>query len=137
VVAAPPPPEPGAPATDITSTPMAPPEPGATARVRYLRETPMPPMHFRVVEKGGPPPEGRVVLVDAPPPPLMHEDIPPHPPGPRHVWLEGHWRYYAGHYVWVGGHFELPPRTHARFVPPHWDQQGAAHLFVEGYWQVL
>ena len=58
-------------------------------------------------------------------------------PGPHHVWLHGNWRYRNGRYLWIAGHWVVPPRPHVRFVPPHWDERGGSYVFFEGYWQAI
>lgn len=97
----------------------------------------MAPVRVRIVEAGALAPLPRIVLVDAPPPPPKVEVIPPRGGGPRQIWLPGHWRYYGGHYVWIGGRWEAPPRGGAQYVAPHWETRGKEHLFFEGYWQAM
>jgi hypothetical protein len=57
-------------------------------------------------------------------------------PSPRHVWVEGHWRWnrnrgeyiwVEGHwirerrgYVWINGHWEDVPGQGSRWIPGHW-----------------
>jgi len=110
--------------------------PPADAETAYRRGTPPAPARYAIVEEGATPPAERVVIVDAPPPAPLVEEIPGRP-GPRHVWLIGHWRYRGGHYIWIHGRWAVPPRPGARFVAPHWEQRAGSYVFCEGYWQVV
>jgi hypothetical protein len=127
---------PAPPAGDFTYSQGQLAAPPADAETAYRRGTPPAPAHYMLVEEGAAPPEPRVVIVGAPPPTPLAEDVPGRP-GPRHVWLTGHWRYRGGHYLWIPGHWGVPPRPGARFVAPHWEQRGGSYLFFEGYWQVV
>src|SRR5208283_4429256 len=54
-------------------------------------------------------PTGPVVAEQAPPPPQA--EVVPAVPGPDYVWLPGYWSIgVGGAWVWIGGHYALPPR---------------------------
>lgn len=56
-------------------------------------------------------------------------------PGPQHVWLAGYHRWDGRAYVWVPGHWEVPPRPHAVWVAPRWRHRRDGYVFVEGRWK--
>jgi hypothetical protein len=74
-----------------------------------------------------------VIVNIAPPPPIV--EAPPPPPGPAYVWVAGYYRWDGRGSVWVPGHWEIPPRPHARWHPHHWRKRHGAWVFVEGYWR--
>jgi hypothetical protein len=79
------------------------------------------------------PPQQQVVVV-APPPPVRHEVVYARP-SPRHVWVPGYWGWSHGRYVWIAGHYTLPPRGRDRWVEPRWERRGGNYLFIEGHWR--
>jgi hypothetical protein len=67
------------------------------------------------------------------PPPRQREARPPSP-GPRHFWIDGHWRWERGNHVWVSGHWERE-RHGERWVGAQWRlQPDKTWVYVEGYW---
>jgi hypothetical protein len=56
-------------------------------------------------------------------------------PSRDHVWVPGYQRWDGGHYVWERGHWELPPRPHARWVAPRWEHRHGEYVFIEGRWR--
>ncbi len=56
-------------------------------------------------------------------------------PGPRHVWVNGYWRWHHGRYVWVPGYWIVPPRPHAVWVDGRWARQPGGWFWVEGHWR--
>jgi hypothetical protein len=72
-------------------------------------------------------------FTDAPPPP-RHENMSARP-SRRHVWIEGYWIGRDHRQEWVSGHWELPPRDHARWDAPRWEHRGSSYVFVAGTWR--
>jgi hypothetical protein len=56
-------------------------------------------------------------------------------PSRRHVWVGGYHRWNGNAYAWSTGHWELPPRPHARWVAPRWNHHRNGWTFVEGRWR--
>jgi len=66
------------------------------------------------------------------PPPLQVE-VKPAPPGPKAVWIDGHWKWHGGRYVWVDGHWDKNPK--GAWVPGHWAKKPRGHVWVPGHWK--
>jgi WXXGXW repeat (2 copies) len=83
-----------------------------------------------------PPPPPAVVYVRRGPPADVVEVVPAQP-SPDHVWIRGHYRWdgVAGAYVWVPGHWQLPPQGYHRWVPARWVERDGQWYFVEGHWR--
>ncbi|HXC04150.1 MAG TPA: hypothetical protein VNZ86_05315 [Bacteroidia bacterium] len=76
------------------------------------------------------------IVVGVRPVPPVYIGVRPPCPGPRHIWIRGHWRWsrYDGRYVWeeghwtrarrggvwIDGHWEDVPHEGSRWVPRHW-----------------
>jgi len=99
--------------------------------VQILSETPSP--REIVVETGMSPPAACVVDVNSPPP-TPKTEVAPKRPNDQAVWQEGNWRYYGARFVWLPGHWAMPPRPHAVYTQPRWDVVNGNHMFTEGYW---
>ena len=69
----------------------------------------------------GPPPPPREVMVVR--------------PSPRHVWIQGHYRWTGNRYVWDRGYWTVPPRDRAVWVPGRWDRRNGGHFWIQGYWR--
>lgn len=76
----------------------------------------------------------QIVVRIGPPPAPRHEVIPV-APGPNYVWVAGFHRYDGHAYVWVPGHYVVPPHRHARWVPGHWAHRNGGYVWVEGHWR--
>jgi hypothetical protein len=74
------------------------------------------------------------VFVTEPPPPPMHEVIIKRP-SRHHLWIGGNWYWHEGRYVWASGHWDLPPRRHAVYVAPRWENHGHGFVLIEGVWR--
>ncbi len=74
------------------------------------------------------------VVVRIGPPAPRHEVIPARP-GPNYVWVGGFHRYDGHAYVWVPGHYVMPPRPHARWVPGHWAHRHGGYVWIDGHWR--
>jgi len=72
------------------------------------------------VRFGPPPPPREVVVVR---------------PSPRHVWVNGYYRWYGGRYVWAPGYWTVPPRPRAVWVSGHWDERHGNWYWREGFWR--
>jgi len=76
------------------------------------------------------------IRVNTPPPPLRREVVVVRP-GPRHVWVAGHWDWAPRRraYVWVPGVWVLPSHRHAAWVGPRWERRGHRSYFIRGHWR--
>lgn len=56
-------------------------------------------------------------------------------PGPKFVWIDGHWRWNRKQhkYVWVAGHWTQPKRGH-KWIPGHWASVPGGHKWIPGHW---
>ncbi len=90
---------------------------------------PAPPIPTQVVT--APPPVQQVIVV-APPPPRA--EVVYARPSRSHVWVPGYWSYAGGRYVWIAGHYTLPPRGRGHWVEPRWERRGGSYVFIEGRW---
>jgi len=61
--------------------------------------------------KGRPPSRSgdRINRGIGPVPPALKFESPPPAPSPRHQWIAGYWSWQGNQYVWIPGHWELPP----------------------------
>jgi hypothetical protein len=72
-----------------------------------------------------------VTYVPESPPPAKAEVKPP-APGPKAVWVDGHWKWSHGRYVWVPGH--LVKKPHGKWAPGHWEKRPRGWVWVKGHW---
>lgn len=56
-------------------------------------------------------------------------------PSPRHVWIDEEWEPRGGTYVFVGGHWALPPHPGMIWGPGHWRDTPHGHMWVSGHWR--
>lgn len=75
---------------------------------------------------------GATVIVTAPPPP--RQEVVYIRPSPHHVWVNGYWVWRGNRYVWVAGHWELPPSGYRHWIAPRWERRGGTYVFIEGHW---
>jgi hypothetical protein len=68
-------------------------------------------------------------------PPASQVEVLSSAPGPDYVWIDGYWGWRWGHYHWMGGHWERPPRPDAKWVKPRWERRGDHYFLIEGYWR--
>lgn len=81
------------------------------------------------------PAEAARVYVSIAPPPLVVETIPP-VPTPGYVWVPGFHRWDGHAYIWVKGHYAMPPRPHVAWVAGHWvHHRSHGWYWVEGHWR--
>lgn len=83
-----------------------------------------------------PKPRAGSVRVDLIPlaPPLPRVEARIASPGAAHVWVEGYYRWSAGDYVWVPGHWSKPPFAGARWAAPRYVAHQGGYRFVSGHW---
>lgn len=64
------------------------------------------------------------------------EVVKPSKPGPKHIWIDGHWKWdkKRKEYVWVKGHWSKPRKGHA-WVPGHWQKVPGGFKWVPGHWR--
>ncbi|HVY76521.1 MAG TPA: hypothetical protein VG890_16945 [Puia sp.] len=57
-------------------------------------------------------------------------------PGPTHVWIGEEWEARGGKYVFVGGHWAVPPHPGWVWVPGHWRHEGGhGEVWIAGHWR--
>lgn len=78
-------------------------------------------------------PDG-TIYVDTEPPAPQHEIMPPSP-GPRYVWVPGHWQWSGNRWVWTQGHWRVVQQGYHRWVPGHWERRGNRWYWRDGHWQ--
>jgi len=83
------------------------------------------------VVSGAPAP---VVVVNDTPPPPQEETVPVVGPGPDYIWIHGEW-VWNGRWIWVGGHWDHPPRPHVTWVAGYWVKGPHGWYKTEGYWR--
>jgi hypothetical protein len=49
--------------------------------------------------------------------------------------VSGYYRHDGRQYVWVGGHYEHPPREGVRWEAGSWQHHGNGYVWVEGRWR--
>ena len=74
-----------------------------------------------------------IVVTQAPPAP--QQEMVTARPSSDHVWVGGYWTWRNNRYEWVPGHWVVPPRSGATWVPPRWETEGGAYRFYEGRWE--
>jgi len=67
--------------------------------------------------------------------PVMPHYVRVEAPSPRHVWIDEEWEPRGGSYVFVGGHWAMPPRPGLFWVPGHWRETPRGHMWVAGHWR--
>lgn len=73
------------------------------------------------------------VVVKRGPPPAPVRVVQPPRPGPRYIWVPGHYTHSGGSYHWQRGHWKTPPRRNAVWVAPHYSVR-KGH-WVRGHWR--
>ena len=76
---------------------------------------------------------GTIIVTQAPPA-VQHEVVLARPSS-AHVWIPGYWTWRNNRYEWMGGHWEIPPRTDAVWVGPRTERlSDGTYRFYEGFW---
>ncbi len=78
---------------------------------------------------------GCVSLVRTPPPSHHPVDMRPGVPFRGAVWIEGHYAYRYGNYVWMPGRYMKPPYENAIWVPGSWKNHRRGWKWEEGRWE--
>jgi hypothetical protein len=87
----------------------------------------------------GPHPAGSTHYVEVPypPPPARVEIVPPQPPDPGAVWVDGEWAWHGKHWVWQAGGWVLRPPA-GYFAPWLVYRLGNGRLlFAPGAWHAI
>ncbi len=74
-----------------------------------------------------------VTYVPSDPPPARNE-VRPSKPGPKYVWVDGHWKWNGHRYVWVKGHW-VKGQQGKTWVSGHWKTTPRGHVWVSGHWR--
>ena len=72
---------------------------------------------------------------EAPAIPAAQAEQRPSAPSPAHVWIAGHHTRENGNWVWVGGHYAMPPRTDVVWVSGHWVDHLHGYAWIPGAWR--
>lgn len=73
---------------------------------------------------------------DAPPAlPVALPEARPTAPSPAHVWIAGTHTRRNGQWVWVGGHYALPPQPDVVWVSGHWVDHLHGYAWIPGAWR--
>lgn len=73
-----------------------------------------------------------VVYVPNPPPGPKNEVKTPRP-GPKAVWIDGHWNWSGSQWVWVSGYWVKNPKGH--WVAGHWQKTPHGWKWSKGHWK--
>ncbi len=73
-----------------------------------------------------------VIYVPKGPPPRKVEVKSPRP-GPKAVWVDGHWKWTGSQYVWVPGHWVKKPK--GQWVAGHWKKTPHGWKWNKGHWK--
>jgi hypothetical protein len=77
---------------------------------------------------------GCAATVYAPgPPPTPKVEVKSHPPGPKAVWIPGHWNWDGDTWTWISGHWVKKPK--GKWVEGHWAKRRHGHVWVPGHWK--
>jgi len=79
-------------------------------------------------------PTGATTILVTQAPPAAQQEVPPPRPSSDYIWVGGYWTWIDSRYEWTSGHWEVPPRRGATWVPPRWEQEGGSFRFYNGYW---
>ena len=71
----------------------------------------------------------------APEPPAAQSEERPRAPSAAHVWIAGHHTRQDSQWVWVKGHYAVPPRADDVWVPGHWVGHLRGYVWIEGGWR--
>ena len=72
---------------------------------------------------------------EAPAIPAALPEVRPAAPSRSHVWIGGHHTRRGGRWVWVPGHYALPPRADVVWVPGHWVASLHGYVWISGAWR--
>lgn len=69
------------------------------------------------------------------PPPASRVDTRPPQPIASAVWADGYWHFSGGQWIWVPGHWAVPPRAGATWRPSTWIRDGVQLRLDPGGWR--
>ena len=69
-----------------------------------------------------------------PPPPQVTETVGASP-APNALWVPGYWSFNGNSYIWLGGHWEIPPPNVRAYVAAHWENRRDGYVYVPSYWR--
>lgn len=69
-------------------------------------------------------------------PPATRVEVPPPQPIATAVWADGYWHYAGGQWIWVPGHWAVPPRAGATWRPSTWVPDGLRLRLNPGGWVI-
>lgn len=69
------------------------------------------------------------------PPSAPQADVVTPSPAANAAWIPGYWDYNGYSYVWVAGHWEMPPVSSREYVSAHWEYRPHGYVFVHPYWR--
>lgn len=76
----------------------------------------------------------RVYVQIGPPAPIVEARV--LAPGPHYIWIAGFHQWNGHAYVWVPGHWVVPPAHRQAWVPGHWvHHPHHGWYWVEGHWR--
>jgi len=67
-------------------------------------------------------------------PPKPRSEVRSKRPGPKAVWVGGHWQWKGGKYAWMSGHWDRNPRGNA-WIPGHWEKKPRGWAWAPGHWK--
>lgn len=67
------------------------------------------------------------------PPPAPKAEVRSAAPAADAIWINGHWKWDAGRYVWIAGYWEKSPK--GSWIPGYWEQRDGGYVWVNGYWK--
>jgi hypothetical protein len=74
------------------------------------------------------------VIVVTQAPPALQSEVVLAQPSPDYKWVPGYWKWTDNRYVWISGHWELPPRGDSVWVAPRWEPENGGYRVYDGYW---
>jgi hypothetical protein len=75
----------------------------------------------------------RIYVNIAPPEPVV--EVVTVAPSDRHIWIAGYHRWDGRAYIWVPGHYAVPPRHRTTWVRGHWVRHQRGWYWVDGRWR--
>ena len=60
--------------------------------------------------------------------------VTPVPPSPRHIWVDGEWRWQGGRYVYTNGYWVMPARGRA-WKAGYWKRHRHGWVWKPGHWR--
>jgi hypothetical protein len=76
---------------------------------------------------------GCAATVGTPPPP-HHVEVRPLVPFTGAVWIDGHYIYRHGGYVWEPGRYVKPPYPGSAWTPGYWEKHHRGWRWQKGHW---